>query len=165
MYSPMKADNLINCIISTCTVMHIMLRCPQCKLYILWGKVPQYTRHPCNQLLSQKVEDYCLGIYLAVQKVVWNNIDEYIIGSGKMVELVSDICLHRESFQYTLLLAVLCTLAVYVHVYIDNTSVSYLCVHVHVPFHGCGECTCACAISWVWWSHQSYKPVLLILVH
>ena len=95
-----------------------------------------------------------MGIYLPVQKVVGNNIDEYIIGSGKMVELVSDICLHRESFQYTLLLTVLCILAVYVHVYIDNTGVSYLCVHV-----------CTCAISWVWWSHQSYKPVLLILVH
>lgn len=79
-----------------------------------------------------------MGIYLPVQKVVGNNIDEYIIGSGKMVELVSDICLRRESFQYTLLLTVLCTLAVYVHVYIDNTGVSYLCVHVHVPFHGCG---------------------------
>lgn len=40
-------------------------------------------------------------------------------------------------FQYTLLLTVLCTLAVYVHVYIDNTRVSYLCVYIaHVPFHG-----------------------------
>ena len=35
---------------------------------------------------------------------------------------------------------------------VDNTGVSYLCVHVHVPFHGRGHI-------------KSCKPVLLILVH
>lgn len=60
--------------------MHIMLRCPQCKLYIYCGvRCPNIRGVACNQLLSPKVEDYCMGGYLPVQKVVaWNNIDEYI---------------------------------------------------------------------------------------
>ena len=107
-------------------------------IYFCGVRFPNIRGIPVINSSHRKWKITAWGFICLVQKVVGNNIDEYIIGSGKMVELVSDICLHRESFQYTLLLTVLCILAVYVHVYIDNTSVSYLCVHVHVPFHGCG---------------------------